>query len=298
MEFGFLNEQKTYASKYFAIEPLLDIQTRVQKIKDTFYIENGWLYPPYERNGDGVATKPSVWYDVFSSHTLKIKPSKNIHKEFVLFSVLFFGFLKGMQLVPKGHGKFYKTPFEKGKLTGFIVLDEDICEIMDMAAEFYLKNYYKKQVSKRYYAAVFWFLYGQSYTYNFEKFEAQYRVIDGIFAICRDMLNNPKFKDKELRHSDRIPLLCEHFNIPTPLWGKKDKGNSSIVCRLRNSLVHNTIFAGEPIGYSLPKENYSFEFPRLNEKLLLSLIGVKPEVFTKEHSRCQYLVSLKGENLK
>lgn len=40
VKFSFLNEQKTYKSKYFNIEPLSDIQNRVQEIKDTFYIEH------------------------------------------------------------------------------------------------------------------------------------------------------------------------------------------------------------------------------------------------------------------
>lgn len=297
MEFGFLNEQTTYSSKYFNIEPLPDIQTRVQKINAAFYIENGWLYPPYERNGDGVPAKPWVWYDIFSSHTIKIKPIiKSFPKEFPLFSVLFFGFLKGMQLAPAGHGKFYKTPFEIGKLTGFIVFDEDICKIMDMAAEFYLK-YYKRGISKRYYAAMFWFLYGQSYTHSFEKFDAQYRVVDSIFKIYVKLFCISKSKENEINHAGRIPFLCDAFKIPTPVWGKK-VGKSSIVSRLRNNLVHNAIFEGEPIGYRLPKENYGFDFPRLNEKLLLSIIGVWPKVFSEQLSRNLYRVKLRDSECK
>ena len=293
VEFGFLNEEKNYTSRYFNIKPLPDIQTRVQEIKESFYIENGWIYPPYGKGEDGLPTKPSIRYDTFTSHTLEFKPIlKIVPKEFALFSIVFFGFLKGVQLLPYGHGRFYKTPFNSGKLTSFLILDDDICNIMDMAAEFYIENY-NSGLSKRYYAAMFWFLYGQSYTHGFEKFDAQYRVIDSIFAICRGLFNICKFKEKKIRHPDRIPLLCEHFNIPTPVWAAKDRENSSMVSRLRNEFVHEAIFAGEPIGYSLSNENYGMHFPSLNEKLLLSIIGVQPKVFTKELPRCRYLVSLK-----
>ena len=291
MKFGFLNEEKAYTSEYFNIKPLPDIRTRVQKIKDSFYIEKGWIYPPYEKIVDGIPTKPWIWYDIFPSHTLEIKPFKeNIPKEFSLFSILFLGFLKGMQLVPEGHGKFYRTPFETGKLTGFIVFDEDVCKIMDIAAEFYLANY-NSGISKRYYSAIFWFLYGQSYIHIFEKFEAQYQVVDSIFSICCELFDTLTF-EKNIRHAQRIPILCEYFGVPIPFWGTVDSKKSSIVSRLRNELVHEARFAGEPIGYNLPNENYDFQFPRLNEKLLLSIIKVRPTVFKKELSRNQYLVSL------
>lgn len=72
------------------------------------------------------------------------------------------------------------------------------------------------------------------------------------------------------------------------LWGivSADTPNehgkvSSIVANIRNELVHETIYAGSPIGYTLPKENFGIEFPRLNERMLLALIGVCPQVFSR-----------------
>ena len=290
MEFGFLNEEKIYETRYFFIKPLSDIQTRIEDIKNNFYIERGWIYPPYEKENGGL-TKPSIWYDVCSSHSIEVKGDrKDFCEDLITFAVLFFGFLKGTYLLPSNHGRFYRTPIEKEKLTGFFVRDKDIEKIMDMAAEFYLSNY-KNGISKRYQAAIFWFLFGQSYNHIFERFDAQYRVLDGVFSISKELFKITE-NQKNIVHAKRIQYLCEYFCIPIPDWGICDENKESILSRLRNALIHEALFDGEPIGYKIPQENYSLEFPRLNEKLLLSIIGIASPVFNKMLGRNRYLISL------
>jgi hypothetical protein len=285
MKFGFINDPNPYYTHYVNIFPVSDLSDRVQDIESTYLIENGWLYPPLEESQHPSQSRPHIWYDLPPSHDLQLVANNRVFPEtFLNFIGLFFGFLKSMQFLPLGHGRFYRTPYIKNKLTGFIVVcDSDFTKIIDTAAEFFLANS-ENGIANKYYAALFWFLFGQSYMHAFEKFDAQYRVLDCIWNIYE----NVNKKKRNLPHAERLVTLCEHYALPVPAWGivsadtpNEQRKPSSIVANLRNRLVHEALFAGEPIGYKLPAENFGFEFPRLNERLLLALIGIHPRVFSR-----------------
>jgi hypothetical protein len=64
--------------------------------------------------------------------------------------------------------------------------------------------------------------------------------------------------------------------IKKPQWIELDKsGKSSVLSRTRNELIHEAKFAGQPIGYTYPEENFDFEFVRFNAKLIPAIFGLR-----------------------
>jgi hypothetical protein len=68
------------------------------------------------------------------------------------------------------------------------------------------------------------------------------------------------------------------------------KDNKSYLSELRNKLLHEGIWAGEPIGFSHPKEHVNIyrELYALNSRILLAIIG----------DRSKYVVSKINRNMK
>lgn len=284
MEFGFICERALYSTEHVTIKPLPDIDEKYKIIKDNLFIEEGWIYPPVKIDSNGKPTKSMSFYRLPNSHVLSINISESDALDNLSdFIITFFGFLKGMQLKPNGHGHFYKTPINQAKLVGFIIDDNDFNHILDMAINFFINH---REIAHIFHAVVFLFLFGQSYSHGFEKFDAQYRVMDGCYNISKKL-----YGIQARNHAHRIIKMCNEFNIPIPNWAKMLDGKS-FLSQLRNELVHEATFAGDRIGYNLPAENYYFGFPRVNEKLILSIIGVKSEILTRNIDRTQYVVRL------
>jgi hypothetical protein len=121
-------------------------------------------------------------------------------------------------------------------------------------------------------AILHWFLVGQSYEFEWDRFDAQYKVLDGIFRLSG-------LPDKE--HAQRpVDLVkhCARYGIILPAWAKIDtsKGTKPIskLSRMRNDLFHEAIYADMPIGYSYPEENYDLELVSFNLKLIAALFEI------------------------
>jgi len=53
-------------------------------------------------------------------------------------------------------------------------------------------------------------------------------------------------------------------------------------------MARNTQYAGQPIGYSHPKQNYTMEFVSFNTKLICGVLGLK-SAYMKEMPDCREL---------
>ena len=123
---------------------------------------------------------------------------------------------------------------------------------------------------KQAFAVLHWFLVGQMYTFEWEQFEAQYKVLDGIYKLA---------KVNAKTHAGRPGALVNKYQdkgIILPKWAKIDSSDkkSSALSTLRNQLVHEAKYAGHPIGYELPTENYPLEFVSFNTKLICAVLGI------------------------
>ena len=68
--------------------------------------------------------------------------------------------------------------------------------------------------------------------------------------------------------------------------------NSSKLSKIRNDLIHEAIYDSEPLGFKSIKENLSFYLTRINERILLLILGVESSSLQSEIHRFQYILRL------
>lgn len=274
MEFGFLIDTKEIQFGDVKIQPLPDYAVRVSRFYQNSSVSHGFYYPPLtqlQKTANEQTLFPSdtqinsPFYRLESTHSIE---KLICDKEIIQFMILVYGFLHGVYLRPDNYLCVKKTPYEIGKLTGVISPTIDECKIgLRAFSTFYENSSYKKR--KLLFSIVHWFLLGQCYEYAWDRFTAQYQVLDSLFKISG--LNTT--------HAQRPQELAVYYGLNIPTWAVYDATTSS--CRLsvlRNDLFHEAIYAGQPIGYAYPDENFDLEFVRFNLQLIISTVGLNSPI--------------------
>lgn len=265
MEFGFYLNKKRYLTDNIEIKPLWDIDESLSWFYNEARVCKGWLYPEdqscdqnsQEKINNKHCTVPVKWFSLEPTHSITIYPYDS---EKLKFLILCLGFINGIYLTPAGYYFLEKVPYKQGVLTDVVPTKGDIEKGLTICSNFYDRN---PEQRKGIFSVLHWFLNAQSYAFPWDRFDAQYKVLDGLYKISR--LNSPN-------HASRAIALAEKFNVITPDWAKIN-GKSSKLSKLRNDLVHEAIYAGQPIGYNHPDENYDLYFRRFNAKLIAATLG-------------------------
>ncbi len=274
MEFGFLKNKRRFVSQNIEIRSLWDIDQKICWFNKNARLSRGWYYPPmkiadqnfYEKKHNKSCEIQSEWHILPATHTITLHPYDDEKVKFLLLGV---SFVMGLYLSPAGFYCLGKIPYDQGKLTGVIPIKNDVEISLDTLSKFYDASSPKKR--KNCFAILHWFLAGQNYEFQWDRFDSQYKVLDGIFKTS-EVSNN--LRSRRIPHAERPVLLADHFSIDIPPWAKTN-GKGSQLSKLRNDLVHEAVYAGQPIGYGYPDNNYDLEFRRFNTKLIAALLGLK-----------------------
>jgi hypothetical protein len=271
MEFGFLIDRRRVVFIKSEIKPLLDFDDRIDRFYKHACASNGWVYPPLVdanqnfREKEKFKTKPQIpssFFQIGPTHSITINP---FDEEKAKFLILAYGFLNGVYLNPAGHLFVNRAAYEIGKLTGVILVGNDAEKGITAFSQYYDKA--SKVQRKLLFAILHWFIVGQTYNFEWDKFDAQYKVLDGLFHLSG--LTAPN-------HASRPIELANNFGIKLPLWAQLNPDRkSSQLSNTRNELFHEARYAGQPIGYEYPKENFGLEFARFNSKIIVALVGLK-----------------------
>lgn len=272
MNFGFLVDKKEILCQDFRISPLPDIDYTLKTFHECVNVSNGWIYGPEVELSKNVneqekfklrgPIKCENYHGLKSTHEIIMN---NPDDEHLRFLILAYGFLQGIYLIPEGNLYISRTPYEQGKLNSLLLSGNDYVNGMERINYFYLNS--KPKDRKQAFAILHWFLIGQSHEFPWEIFESQYKVLDGIYK-----LSNLKFSN----HASRPVELARKYGITIPSWAElRGSKKTSTLSILRNELVHEAKYAGEPIGYAYPKDNYTLEFVSFNTKLICAVLGLK-----------------------
>jgi len=280
MKFGFFLRKNNFEyGDDIKIEPLEDFQSIVDKVMNSGMLSEGWIYPPLEpaplTQDEKSFNQPLIYSPTFTlpeTHETKIKKSTQKLQEQMISA---FGFMNGLRLVPSGWCSFYRTAYKMGKLVDFTCLVKDEEKLVDAFYTFFKSH--TDDLNKQFFAAIHWFLFNQSYMHSFEIFDAQYKVTDTLSAI----LSKLKCRSKPPKHPERIQFLSDELGVPLPDWAKG--GNKSVLAELRNYFVHETIYAGEPIGFSFPDINIPDQLTYLNSRFIVAMTGSDCEYI---HTKC------------
>jgi len=277
MKFGFLMSSKRVKAEGIMIAPLPEFSEIINDFYETARISEGWVYGPElekrkttEEKTRFKSAAPKITEPFFrlpSTHEIR---SKDLDDDQLKFVVLAYGFLNGLYLTPEGYACIRKVPYQEGKLSRLLLVKGDH-EIGVRKIRQFLLNSNKQQVNSMR-AILHWFLVGQSYEFEWDRFDAQYKVLDGIFKLASISSDS---------HAERPVELVKHwghYGIILPDWAKIDapegRKPKSKLSRMRNDLYHEAIYAGTPIGYSYPEENYDLELVSFNVKFIAALFEI------------------------
>lgn len=285
MKFGFLTDRKSFDCSDFKITTVPEFDDVLDQFYKTINVSNGWFYGPQVE-----LKKTSSENNIFKARGpiddvsfFRLKPthqinSNNLEDNHLRFLVLSYGFLQGLYLTPQGFSYLGRTAYEPGKLNGLLLTGDDYVNGMEAVNRFYMSAAPEKQTQM--FACIHWYLVGQSYAFDWDRFDAQYKVLDGLYRLSGLNVRN---------HASRPIELANRYNIKLPLWAKLDStGKQSKLSKQRNELVHEATYGAEPIGYSYPDENYSLEFTSFNAKLIAATLGLNTPYLAAEPDNREY----------
>ena len=107
-----------------------------------------------------------------------------------------------------------------------------------------------------------------SYEWPWERFAIDYMVFDGLYKAAKDLR-----KVAKCFHPQRLASMCAKFGVPD------NRDEFKRICRLRNELFHETLWAGgQPGKHAEEAAFYSALYlRRMNLRLIASMLGYKTE---------------------
>lgn len=287
MKFGFLKDKYEFEFNDFLITVVPDYDEIINGIYKSANVSNGWIYGP-RKELKQTSNEKKIFNQtgpIISDSFYRISPTHEIisnnkeDEDHLRFLILGYSFLQGLYLVPENYSYLNRTPYEPGKLNGLLLVRKDRENGMKKINHFYLSS--TTEEINQMFASLHWFLVGQSYNFQWDKFDAQYKVLDGIFRLSG-------IKTKTI-HAERPVVLAKKYNILLPQWALLDDTGKSTLSKQRNELIHEAKYGGMPIGYSYPSENHSLEFTSFNTKLISATLGINtPYLRAEPKNRCQW----------
>lgn len=272
MKLGFLICDHELVAIGVKVTPVDDYHALIADFHENRGVSRGWILPPVKRGAHSKSEKTVFKNtEVFENSNIFAMPSThNIEvdsggEDKTKFMILALGLLYGLYLAPADFHYMYRVAYKPGKLTGIKPVKVDVEKGLSHISE----KYDQLSTSERaqFYAAIYWFLVGQSASNVWERFDSQYKVLDGIYKISGI---------GRCTHAKRPSELASAYSLDPPSWvAIPMHSNTCELVTLRNELVHEAKFNGQPIGYSNPDVNFDIEFRAFNLKLICSFLGLQ-----------------------
>lgn len=191
------------------------------------------------------------------------------------FFIALFGMLKGLRLQREGWQHFHKCPTQRGSLCDFYADDREIAATFDLATAFWMRHT-APETRKLAFGAIHWHLFAQLYEHEFERFNAQYTALDTCWKLAERTMSVTANG-----HAERPRKLAVELGLQMPSWAiplAPEKAACSL-SRRRNSLVHEAMYADEPVGFAHPQTEPGMELELRGfvARCIFALIGVTNE---------------------
>ena len=270
MKFGFLIDREEFKCSDFSVVTVSNYNSIMEWFYGSVRASKGWIYGPEKEMEQTSIEKekfkqpgPIVtdsFYQMPATHEITTSTTND---GYLRFLILGYGFLQGLYLTPEGYSYLGRAPYETGKLNGLLLSGDDCVNGMEAISTYYKTS--TQEQRDQMFACIHWFSVGQSFKFEWDKFDAQYKVLDGLYKLSGIRIQN---------HARRPVELAQRYNIILPDWARPNSSGKSQLSILRNELVHEARYGGHPIGYSYPAQNYSLEFTSFNTKLIAAALGI------------------------
>ena len=216
MKFGFLIDKKEFNCSDFSIVTVDGIDEVMNSFYDDVQVSDGWIYGPEKELDKSSGEKEKfkqpgpvvrdIFYRMSATHEIKTNIKDEEHLRFLIIG---YGFLQGLYLTPEGYLFLGRIPYEPGKLNGLLLMKDDYVNGMEIINEYYKSS--SEEDRNQMFACIHWFSMGQSVTFEWDRFDAQYKVFHGI---CR------LYRISGVTHSIRPVELANKYDVKFPIWAE------------------------------------------------------------------------------
>lgn len=244
----------------------------VDAVKGAHSVEAGWGYAPLVTARCGEKTIYSCrLFDLPKTHIFTHScPASEWHVDFLIWCI---SFLKGMRITRRNYAYLDATPIEKSRLTDFVMVGKAF-EAAMLLCDYFFKKHSGNAPKKIAGAMHAMFMASTPHLLGFERFGYLYTSIDACYSAFRSIFN----VDGRVGHYERPSIMCDVLGIPMPVWAEPDN-KATYISRLRNDMVHDALFFGEPLGFSTfksmqnsPCRNIVMEMKGFVCKILMALL--------------------------
>lgn len=270
--FGWWDRNTEFGDELFEIRPVQRFTQAVDEVRRAGSLGPEWFHPPVEHSSTEGVDLPCERFALPVTHCLTVT-GHAYDADQGDFLVLVLGFCLGLKLTPQGTGHLMATPWKERTLSPFYADKRDILVVLRHALNFWLSQ--PPEVRSLAFSAIHWHLTAHSYRQQHERFAWQYTVMDNIYRLA--CLTDPAFGSLNNRnpHGRRPGVLGQKYGSPMPTaFGA---GDATVLSGLRNELIHEARWCGEPIGYSVSTTGHDLvhALQYYNAQLILGFLDVR-----------------------
>jgi len=295
LDFGYWPERIDIEQGDLLISTLADFDDSVSIVENNENIRANWIYPGNRRTqllGAGQRIQPysARVFGLPKTHSTEHKSSNNAQQlEFHIWALSFF---KGMRFTATEAGFLDSTPIKSGKFVDFL-LRGNLEDAVELAETFWEANNSNSIQTQRFGAAVHALFMAQNPQHlQFEQFIFLYTALDACFALMWESASgrNPS-------HARRIGWMCNEVGAKIPDWAEAGSNNATEISALRNNAIHEALFVGEPLGFSLEgaggNRNLMLEMQALTCRILAGIIGVPDQTYIQSPVNTRQIMGLR-----
>lgn len=288
IRFGFRPYNEGLRLADISIEPLDDIDHRIDDYRSSGHIWNGWFEmplakPPYGRIGefptsDVIPLVPVGRVELPPSHILRHRMSNSTSRLRYLVGCI--GFLSGMTLLPEGFGHLSRFPAERGKHGDFYGRMDEVAAHLTCFDQFFFDE--GREASALLSSAIVHIQRSSSSTNFWDRFLFAYTAFDAIAATIQRV--RPGWRSQRT-HGTLPRDMCRYFHMPVPPRARtfqlrRGARTPPLGCRfsvLRNALFHEGRYYGRPAGEiaELEMHEATLDLRHLCLRLVLAIVGAQ-----------------------
>jgi hypothetical protein len=241
-------------------------------------------------------TVPATRFELPPTHLL-ITPGRAYDAQYGEFIVLMLGFMYGLRLTVRGTGHLHPTPLREHSLVNFVPKRAEVLACLGKATVFWDSQ--RTDLRQLLFGAIHWYLVAQSHNHQHERFAWAYTVLDNLHRVA--WRTSPAYRalvPSELGgHGTRPSALAQVYGTPLPsafAGSAGAPGTAAGLVALRNQLIHEARWQGQPIGYAVFQVGHEviLNLQHFCSQIILGLLDI--ECIFRKH---QYSGQLQGLDL-
>lgn len=289
--FGFLLTDCSFKFNGGSIEPLPDFDKRLAAVLPLENPDDGFAYPdmvqrtrwPVGREDlkEKIAgtRRPEHLWKLPASHVLRLssRSKRDLEREDAWFLINLLAYLFGVRLTLEGWSFDGRVPLRLYRTCGMAF-------VSSTAAHFVSHSYrtwrgWPKRTRHLFSTLLYNHSRVASYEWDWEQFREQYTVLDALWRVAEDSglavcPRRPGRGDKRdgSLHWRRLHGLGKAFGVRRP----RNLGRR--IVRLRNELIHEGLWDGEPPGTGAPRGHKdASDLRRLTQRVIPAVLGYRAD---------------------